>query len=104
MKWPRSGISARFLVAALAVAGVALGIVAVGVLRVGGEAFEALMMAAGDSADHAREMFDASVTVVFAIAAGVAAVVALGLADRPGATAGPPHRAPCGRCRADRGR
>ncbi len=80
MRRPRSGISARFLVAALAVAGVALGIVAVGVLRVGGEAFEALMMAAGDSADHAREMFDASVTVVFAIAAVVAAVVALGLA------------------------
>ena len=34
---------------------------AVGVLRVGAAAFEALMMAAGDSADHAREMFDASV-------------------------------------------
>ena len=80
MNGPRDGISARILVAALTVAGVALGIVAVGVLRVGGEAFEALMMAAGDSADHAREMFDASVTVVFAIAAVVAAVVALGLA------------------------
>ena len=80
MRRPRSGISARFLVAALAVAGVALGIVAVGVLRVAAEAFEALMMAAGDSADHAREMFDASVTVVFVIAAVVAAVVALGLA------------------------
>ena len=38
------------------------------------------MMAAGDSADHAREMFDQSVTVVFGLAALVAAVVALVLA------------------------
>ena len=36
-------------------------VVAVGVLRVGAAAFAALMMAAGDSADHAHEMFDASV-------------------------------------------
>ena len=38
------------------------------------------MMAAGDSADHARAMFDESVTVVFVVAAAVAAVVALLLA------------------------
>ena len=38
------------------------------------------MMAAGASADHAREMFDRSVTVVFGLAALVAAVVALVLA------------------------
>ena len=74
------GISARFFVAAAAVAGIALAIVAVGVLRVGGEAFETLMMAAGASADHAREMFDQSVTIVFAVAALVAAAVALVLA------------------------
>lgn len=80
MNGPRDGISIRFLVAALAVAGIALGIVAVGVLRVGGEAFETMMMAAGDTADHAREMFDASITVVFVIAALVAAAVALGVA------------------------
>lgn len=77
MSAPRLGISARFLVAALAVAGVALAIVAVGVLRIGAESFMTLMMAAGDSADHAHRMFDESVTVVFALAAGVAAVVAV---------------------------
>ena len=77
MSAPRLGISARFLVAALAVAGVALAIVAVGVLRIGAESFMTLMMAAGDSADHAHQMFDESVTVVFALAAGVAAVVAV---------------------------
>jgi signal transduction histidine kinase len=74
------GLSVRILVAALTVAGIALGIVAIGVLRVGGESFEALMMAAGDSAEHAREMFDASVTAVFVVAAGVAALAAAGLA------------------------
>jgi two-component system sensor histidine kinase BaeS len=77
---PRIGISGRFLAASLAVAGIALAIVAVGVLRVGEDSFEALMIAAGASADHAREMFDSSVTVVFALAAGVAALVALALA------------------------
>jgi two-component system, OmpR family, sensor histidine kinase BaeS len=76
----RDGISARFLAAALVVAGVVLAIVAAGVLRVGGDAFQALMMASGASADHAREMFDQSVTVVLAVAGVVAAVVAVGLA------------------------
>jgi signal transduction histidine kinase len=74
------GIAARIAIAALAVAGIAVTVVAVGVLRVGGESFAALMMAAGESADHAREMFDSSVTVVFGIALGIAAVVALVLA------------------------
>jgi two-component system sensor histidine kinase BaeS len=76
----RGGIAARIALASLAVAGIAVAVVAVGVLRVGGESFEALMMAAGDSADHAREMFDASVTVVFGVALAVAAIVALVLA------------------------
>ncbi len=75
-----SGISSRILAASLVVVGVALGIVAAGVLRVGGDIFESLMMAAGDSADHARGMFDESVTVVFLVAAAVAGVVALLLA------------------------
>jgi signal transduction histidine kinase len=79
-------IGTRFLVAALAVTGVALAVVAIGVLRVGAEAFEALMMAAGESADHAHEMFGASVTAVF-LAAGVlaallAAIVGMVLARR----------------------
>ena len=76
----RGGIAARIALAALAVAGIAVAVVAVGVLRVGGESFEALMMAAGDSADHARAMFDESVTVVFGIALAIAALVALALA------------------------
>lgn len=76
----RGGIAARIALAALVVAGIAVAVVAVGVLRVGGESFEALMMAAGDSADHARAMFDESVTLVFGIALAVATVVALALA------------------------
>ena len=74
------GIAGRIAAAALAVAGIALAVVAVGVLRVGAESFEVLMAAAGDSAGHAREMFDASVAVVFGVALGIAAVVAIALA------------------------
>ncbi len=75
-----SGLSLRILVASLIVAAVSIAILAVGVLRVGGDAFEALMMAAGASADHAKQMFDASVAGVVAITAVVAALVALALA------------------------
>jgi two-component system sensor histidine kinase BaeS len=75
-----TGLSLRILLAALAVAAVSIAILAVGVLRVGGDAFEALMMAAGDSADHARQMFDSSVVGVVAITAVVAALVAVTLA------------------------
>jgi len=74
------GFGGRILAASLVVVAVALGIVAVGVLRVGGDIFESLMMAAGDSADHARAMFDESVTAVLLVAAAVAAVVAMLLA------------------------
>ncbi|HYO41926.1 MAG TPA: ATP-binding protein [Candidatus Limnocylindrales bacterium] len=73
-------ISTRFLVAALGVAALVLAIVAVGVLRVGATAFEAVMMAAGESAEHAHAMFDESVTGVFLVAAAVAVVTAVGLA------------------------
>jgi signal transduction histidine kinase len=74
------GIAGRIAIASLAVAGLALTIVAIGVIRVGGESFAALMVKAGESADHAHEMFDASVTVVFGVALAVAAIVALVLA------------------------
>ncbi|HEY5628083.1 MAG TPA: HAMP domain-containing sensor histidine kinase [Candidatus Limnocylindrales bacterium] len=77
---PLTGLSLRILVAALVVAAVSIAILAVGVLRVGGDAFQALMMAAGDSADHAREMFDSSVVGVVVVTAIVAAVVAVALA------------------------
>jgi len=75
-----TGLATQILVTALAVAAVALAIVAVGVLRVGSDAFAALMMAAGASADHAHAMFDESVTVVLAAAAAVAVAVAVALA------------------------
>ena len=68
------------LAASLVVAAVALAILAIGVLRVGGDLFASLMMAAGDSADHARAMFDESVTRVLLVAAVVAAAVAALLA------------------------
>jgi signal transduction histidine kinase len=79
-------IGTRILAGALVVAAVALGIVAIGVLRAGADAFAAVMVAAGESADHARAMFDESVAVVLGVAAIVAAlgagVVALLLARR----------------------
>ena len=79
-------ISVRFLVAALAVTGVALAVVAIGVLRIAAEAFEDLMMAAGESADQAHMMFDTSVTAVFLVAglvaAALAAIVGMVLARR----------------------
>jgi signal transduction histidine kinase len=74
------GIGGRILVAALVVAAVTLGIVAVGVVRVGGDLFAALMIEAGDTADHARAMYDDSVTAVLVVAAAVAALVAIVLA------------------------
>ena len=74
------GIAGRMAVASLAVAGIALAVVAVGVLRVGAEAFAALMVAAGESADHAHQMFDASVTLILGAAVGIAAAVAVVLA------------------------
>jgi signal transduction histidine kinase len=74
------GIGSRILAASLVVVAVALGIVAVGVVRVGGDLFASLMIAAGDTADHARGMFDQSVTIVLLVAAVVAVAVALLLA------------------------
>ncbi|MCU0478193.1 MAG: ATP-binding protein [Chloroflexi bacterium] len=74
------GIGRRILAASLAVVAVALGIVAVGVVRVGGNLFADLMIAAGDTADHARDMYDQSVTVVLVVAAVVGSLVAFLLA------------------------
>jgi signal transduction histidine kinase len=71
------GISTRIAIAALIVSGVALAILAVGVMRIGADAFAALMVEAGDTAEHAHEMFESSVAGVLAVAAGVAALVAL---------------------------
>jgi signal transduction histidine kinase len=73
----RDGIATRIVLASLAVVAVALGILAVGVLRVGADSFAALMVEAGDSAEHASEMFAASVTGVIVVAAVVAALAAV---------------------------
>jgi two-component system, OmpR family, sensor histidine kinase BaeS len=69
------GIAGRIALAAIASAAVGLVILAVGVAVVGADVFTALMMEAGDSAEHAREMYDESVTTVV-IAASVVAVLA----------------------------
>ena len=72
-------IATRIVVAALAVVAVAITILAIGVMRIGAESFAALMVAAGDSAEHAYEMFEASVTAVFVLAVIVASLGALAL-------------------------
>lgn len=74
------GIAARIALAAVASAGVGLVILAVGVAVVGADIFTALMVEAGDSADHAREMYDSSVTTVVIAAAVVAVLASIGLA------------------------
>ena len=74
------GIGGRIFAASLVVVAVALVIVAIGVVRVGGDLFAALMIEAGDTADHARAMYDDSVTAVLVVAALIAAGVALALA------------------------
>jgi signal transduction histidine kinase len=75
----RDGIATRIALAALAVVAVALAILAVGVMKVGADAFAALMVAAGDSAEHAAEMFESSVAGVFVVAAVVASLAAVSL-------------------------
>ncbi len=78
------GIAARIALAALASAGVGLAILAIGVTVVGSDVFTALMVEAGDSAKHARTMYDESVVgvviaaVVVAVIASVALAVVLG--------------------------
>jgi two-component system sensor histidine kinase BaeS len=76
----RDGIAARIAAAAFVVAGLTLAIVSIGVMQVGSDAFTAAMEAAGASVEHAREMFDSSVSIVLVVAALVAALVAIILA------------------------
>lgn len=84
------GIAVRIAVAALASAGIGMAILVAGVLVVGADAFAALMMEAGDTADHAQEMYDASVVrvvvgaaVVAILASIVMAIVLAGRLARP---------------------
>ena len=74
------GIAIRIAVAALASAGIGLVIVVGGVLIVGGQVFTDLMMAAGDSAEHAQEMWAHSVPGVVLAAVVVAAIASVLLA------------------------
>jgi signal transduction histidine kinase len=71
------GLAGRIALAAIATAGIGMAILVIGVVIVGGEAFSALMVEAGDSADHARAMYDQSVTQVVVGAAVVAVAAAL---------------------------
>jgi signal transduction histidine kinase len=74
------GLAARIALAALASAAVGLAILAVGVTVVGADVFTTLMVEAGDSAEHARAMYDESVTTVVIVAIVVAALASLALA------------------------
>jgi signal transduction histidine kinase len=69
------GIALRIALAAFVSAAVGIAILAIGVAVVGADIFTALMVEAGDSADHARAMYDDSVTTVV-IAAVVVALLA----------------------------
>ena len=74
------GLAARIALAALIPAGVAVAVLAVGVAVVGADAFAALMMAHGETADAAQDMFDQSVRGVLIAAAVLAVVLAVALA------------------------
>jgi two-component system, OmpR family, sensor histidine kinase BaeS len=74
------GIAGRMAIAALAAASVGLAITAIGVMVVGAQTFTDLMVEAGDTAAHAREMYDASVTKVLIAATGVAFLASVLLA------------------------
>ncbi|HEX5825643.1 MAG TPA: ATP-binding protein [Candidatus Limnocylindrales bacterium] len=74
------GIAFRIALAALASAAVGLGILVLGVTVVGGQVFTDLMMKAGDTAQHARDMYDQSVSTVVIAAVIVAALASVGLA------------------------
>jgi two-component system, OmpR family, sensor histidine kinase BaeS len=74
------GIAGRMAAAALIAASVGLAITAIGVMVIGAQTFTDLMVEAGDTAAHAREMYDASVTRVLIAATGVAFLASVVLA------------------------
>ena len=74
------GIATRIALAALASAALGVTIVAVGITVVGADVFRALMVEAGESADHAQAMYDQSVTTVVLAAVVVAALASVILA------------------------
>ena len=74
------GIAGRIALAAVVSAGVGLLILAVGIAVVGADAFTDLMMRAGSSGQHARDMYDESVMRVVLAATVVAVIASVGLA------------------------
>jgi signal transduction histidine kinase len=74
------GIAVRIAVAALVSAAVGLAIVALGVSIVGMQTFTDMMVGAGDTPEHAREMYDSAVMNVVIAAIVVAGAASLGLA------------------------
>ena len=84
------GISLRIALAALVSAATGLLIVTVGVIVVGAQTFTGLMVGAGDTAEHARAMYDESVTSVVLVAAAVALVASVVLAVIVGRRLGRP--------------
>ena len=74
------GIAARIALGALASAVLGISILALGVAIIGAETFTAMMIETGDTATHAREMYDTSVMSVVVIAVVVAVLASLGLA------------------------
>ncbi len=74
------GIALRIAAGALGSAVLGIAILALGVTVIGAETFTDMMVKTGDTAAHAREMYDASVTSVVVIAVGVAVLASLGLA------------------------
>ena len=74
------GIAVRIALGALASAVLGIAILALGVAVIGAETFTAMMLDSGDTATHAREMYDASVMSVVVIAVVVAVLASFGLA------------------------
>jgi two-component system sensor histidine kinase BaeS len=74
------GLATRIALAALITAGAAIVVLAFGVAVVGADAFAALMMAHGETAEAARAMFDQSVRGVLVAAVALAIAFAIGLA------------------------
>ena len=74
------GIATRIALAALASAAIGLVILALGVTVVGGRLFTDLMMKEGSTAEHARAMYDESVTTVVIAAVVIAGLASIGLA------------------------
>ncbi len=74
------GLALRIAVAGAVAAAVGLGILLVGVIWLGGMRFTDMMVDAGDTAAHAQEMYDSTVTRVAVVAAIVAVGASIGLA------------------------